>query len=77
MAENSVMAPASPEKYSPLAPDRAFVVQLRQEVKVSPETLSGRVEHISSGRVALFASLSQLYAFIGEFKPEEEPARLR
>ena len=71
MAENPVMAPASPDKYSPLAPDRAFVVQLRQDTSVTPQTLSGRVEHICSGRMALFASLEQLYEFMGATAPAD------
>ena len=61
------MASAPPKgKHAPLSPDRAFVVQVRQDGAHSPGTLSGRAEHVSSGRVAHFTSLDQLYAFISD-----------
>lgn len=53
-----------------LSPDRAFVVQLGRSTGDDPEHFAGRVEHLSSGRAALFGSLHELYAFMGEV-PED------
>ena len=52
-------------RFTPLLPDRAFVVQLRESPPLSPETFTGRAEHISSGRSILFDSLAELYEFMG------------
>ena len=59
------MPAKSRPSFTPLLPDRAFVVQLRQSPDLSPETLAGRAEHISSGRSILFDSLAELYEFMG------------
>jgi hypothetical protein len=46
-------------------PDRAFVVQLSAAEQRSKPT-SGRVEHVVSGRCALFENLDRLAEFFGE-----------
>jgi hypothetical protein len=46
-----------------LHPDRAFVLQLDVRAHL-PRRMVGRVEHITSGRVAHVTSLSQLMAFM-------------
>jgi hypothetical protein len=60
-------------------PDRAFVVQLSAaEQRRKPS--SGRVEHVVTGRCALFESLDRLAEFFGEVlghqaakvKPDQE-----
>ena len=43
-----------------LAPDRAFVVQVRRR----RGALAGRVEHMTSGEAAHFASADELLAFL-------------
>ena len=59
----------------PLSPQRAFVVQFRE----GPAPWAGRVEHVTSGRVARFQSAEELWAFMtqvvgegAEQSPEEE-----
>jgi hypothetical protein len=60
-------------------PERAFVVQLSAAEQRRKPT-SGRVEHVVSGRCALFDSLERLAEFFGEVlgrqaakaKPEPE-----
>lgn len=60
----------------PLAPDRAFVVQLARQQTDQPETMSGRVEHIASGRAMFFASLVELSRFLGaQERPDASPPR--
>lgn len=54
----------------PLPPDLAFVVQL--QASDPPQALAGRVEHISSGYAARFASLDELLDF---FKNTTLPSR--
>jgi hypothetical protein len=46
-------------------PDRAFVVQLSAAEQRRKPT-SGRVEHVVTGRCALFESLDRLAEFFGE-----------
>jgi hypothetical protein len=52
-----------PNRYA-LAPDWAFVVQLRQGTSFDSRTLCGRIEHVVSGRSSLFDSLEQARAFM-------------
>jgi hypothetical protein len=47
-----------------LSPQWAFVVQLRQGTPLTPEALTGRVEHIVTGQATLFASLDDLLSFM-------------
>lgn len=42
----------------------AFVVQFRQATALEAGTISGRVEHVVSGRVAHFGSLDELMTFV-------------
>ncbi|MGQ0623028.1 MAG: hypothetical protein ACT4QA_24490 [Panacagrimonas sp.] len=67
----------SPDRFIPLSPDAAFVVQLRQADPEHPEQLSGRVEHIASGKAMGFASLSELHRFMsrapGVTRPGNRP----
>ena len=43
-----------------LLPASAFVVQFRSPTEVGADQLSGRVEHVASGRTANFESLEEL-----------------
>lgn len=54
----------STQTLAPLSPHWAFVVQLRQGSKFTPEALHGRIEHIVSGQTTTFASLAELLAFM-------------
>lgn len=49
-----------------LTPDRAFVVQLRENAGFGIGEISGRVEHVISGRSAGFCTLAELASFMGE-----------
>lgn len=46
-----------------LPPERAFVLHLDVRAQL-PRRVIGRVEHVTSGRVAHVASLSELVAFL-------------
>ncbi len=50
------------------------MVQVRQGTGFEPETLTGRVEHIVSGRATTFSSLGQLLAFIEQTLTREDGA---
>ena len=54
---------ARPENWLP--PERAFVVQLSAHAEIGTHELAGRVEHVTTGESAHFASLAELLAFIG------------
>jgi hypothetical protein len=54
----------STQPRAPLSPQWAFVVQLRQGTPLTPEALTGRVEHIVTGQATLFASLDDLLSFM-------------
>jgi len=54
----------STQTSAPLSPRWAFVVQLRQSTPLTPEALTGRVEHIVTGQAMLFASLDELLSFV-------------
>jgi hypothetical protein len=49
---------------APLSPQWAFVVQLREGTSFNTTHIQGRVEHIISGKAALFHSLEELRAFM-------------
>jgi hypothetical protein len=53
---------------SPLSPQRAFVVQFREDTVVTAgrfaDYVAGRVEHVRSGQVKHFYSLDELLSFI-------------
>ena len=48
----------------PLPANRAFVVQFRAQPSGEPFRWEGRVEHLTSGQTARFASQDALQAFI-------------
>jgi hypothetical protein len=48
----------------PLAPERAFVVQLRSGPESAPAQMQGRVEHVASGRTLQFGSTAELLDFL-------------
>jgi len=47
-----------------LPTERAFVVQLRADADFGSGTVTGRIEHVSSGAAALFDSVEQLVAWM-------------
>jgi hypothetical protein len=47
-----------------LPAEHAFVVQLSSTATGTRASLSGRVEHVASGRAAHFETLDELLAFI-------------
>jgi hypothetical protein len=47
---------------APLAPQWAFVVQLREGTELTREALRGRAEHILSGQAVHFQTLEELVA---------------
>jgi hypothetical protein len=49
---------------------KAFVVQFSRETNPRTRTFSGRVEHMSSGRRARFASGQELLAVLGKLLVE-------
>jgi hypothetical protein len=57
----------------PLSPHWAFVVQLRQGPALTPEGLHGRVEHVVSGRAALFTGMEELRTFMAEVLAQGAP----
>lgn len=54
------MIPNPTENYTPLLPERAFVVQLVAAENPDEDPMAGRVEHIGSGRAAMFSSMAEL-----------------
>jgi hypothetical protein len=44
----------------------AFVVQLQEGMASTPQSVQGRVEHVTSGRVTDFCSLDALLAFMAQ-----------
>jgi hypothetical protein len=51
-----------------LSPERAFVVQLELRRPANRRTLSGRVEHLSTGEARHFGSLAELVGFMSRFQ---------
>jgi len=49
---------------TPLSADSAFVVHLSAADKEAPEAVSGRIEHITSGKSARFATVAELLGFM-------------
>ena len=47
-----------------LRPDHAFVVEFGNAADAAPDRLTGRVEHVVSGRATQFASSEELLAFV-------------
>ena len=57
-----------PRSTSPLSPQRAFVVQFREDTVVKAGRfvghVAGRIEHVRSGQAAHFWTLDELLGFI-------------
>jgi hypothetical protein len=51
---------------APLSPQRAFVVHFHAVVGEGQAPLSGRVEHVTSGKVRHFRSWPELAAFVAQ-----------
>jgi len=55
----------NPLEQSPaFAPTRAFVVQFRRETDLDTGCMTGRVEHVVSGKATRFQSVDELMAFM-------------
>jgi hypothetical protein len=52
------------EQFGEWTPERAFVVKFRTAANVEEQATSGRVEHITSGKVSPFASMEDLWSFL-------------
>jgi hypothetical protein len=55
-----------PTPPTPLSPQWAFVVQLREGTALTPQGVQGRVEHIVTGQRTDFGSLGELLAFMAQ-----------
>ena len=53
---------------------RAFVVQIQRDLDAHLETVSGRVEHVLSGKSVRFRALEELRDFMARTLLEEESA---
>jgi hypothetical protein len=60
---------------APLSPRLAFVVQFRANSGGATKFYSGRVEHMTSGRVTHFHSRAELWTFLTQMLAEEERVR--
>ncbi len=60
----------------PLYPaDRAFIIEVQRDTVVTRDECVGRVEHITSGRVARFGDIATLLRFLAEANGEEDWSR--
>jgi hypothetical protein len=59
-------------RYAWLPPERAFVVQFYADTTLDTLHMSGRVEHVVSGRASHFHSLATLLDFITHVLAEGE-----
>ncbi len=59
----------------PLTPDAAFVVQLHSLPQEKSRTMSGRVEHVVTGRHAKFESATELLDFLGGISATPAPRK--
>ena len=64
------LRPSSAAGEATLPVYKAFVVQFSRETRPRAGAFSGRVEHISSGRRARFASTEELLAVLGKLLDE-------
>lgn len=55
---------SGPAAGTALAPDWAFVVQLREGTALVATQLQGRIEHVTSGQAGAFESLEQALEFM-------------
>ena len=61
---------ASEEEIPALPVWKAFVVQFSRETRTKTGIFSGRIEHLSSGRRARFATTEELLAALGKMLDE-------
>ncbi len=64
--EKEDVMPRREDRAAPLPRQRAFVVQFHPDTDIETGRMSGRVEHVVSGRAMRFDSLEALLAFIGQ-----------
>jgi hypothetical protein len=62
----------APPLEAPLSPRLAFVVQFRANHGGARTSYTGRVEHMTSGRVTHFRSRSELWSFLTQIVAEAE-----
>jgi hypothetical protein len=68
--------PPLPASDPPLYPnDQAFVIALRRDSDVAQGRVAGRIEHIVSGHVALFANLDGLVDFMRRLSGRQPTTR--
>lgn len=69
--------PTPSQPPTPLSPHRAFVIQLRESASLEADHLYGRVEHVVSGQMAWFSSLTEILVFMQNVlnPPAEPPAQ--
>lgn len=73
MADDPTSAPGD---QAPLYPnDQAFMIALRRDADVGEGRVFGRVEHLSSGHVALFANLAGLVDFMRRLSGRQPTTR--
>jgi hypothetical protein len=56
--------PTAAANRSSLPPSRAFVVQIQADAEHTRSRFAGRVEHLTSGAAARFATVKELVTFI-------------
>lgn len=69
---NTRKEPRAPRTDAPLSTKLAFVVQFRTGSGGTTKAYSGRVEHMTSGRVAHFRSQAELWTFLERMLTEEK-----
>ena len=63
-------APVPP---APLSAKAAFVVHLTAGAAAAPESLAGRVEHVTSGHSLRFSSMAELFGFMQRVLADPDP----
>jgi hypothetical protein len=58
-----------------IAPEDSFLVQVRSGSRVAEQAISGRIEHLHSGRSESFGSLAELIDFLARHFSEASAAR--
>jgi hypothetical protein len=58
--------PSPADNPAPLSVHRAFVIQFRADTQMEAGRLTGRVEHVVSGRAMTFQGLAALLEFIAQ-----------
>ncbi len=56
----------SPKPAMELPVNRAFVVQFSKESNFATGRLTGRIEHVTSGRATPFRSMDEMMGFVGQ-----------